>query len=542
MTSIKLQQFNGIAPKIPAIYLAESAAQTASNVRLNRNSIMPMKDTVTQNVTLNSATRTIYPYNGGWLEYNQDVYIVPVPNVDDVLQRVVIADEDYPKIRSGNGSPYRLGIPAPASAPTAAPSSIPNPNDPADLALSEDIVYVVTYVDAWGYEGPPSDPSTPVSRIRDTDVTVTFNDTVPSGAYNLGNGAYRRLYRSNSGSSATALQYVKDVPIASGSTTDTVDNADLQELLPSDTWIGPPNDNLTLYPAGPMRQVITLPGGVMAGFSGNTICFSEPYQPHAWPLAYRASLPYDIVGISPLPAGCAVLTTGKPFLFLGSHPSTMSQVEIPGEPQSCVSRRSIVDMGGVTFYASPDGLCAIDPSGVQILTESIITAEQWASWYSSDTIKAFLHEGRYVANFDTGSDDSGFIFDPRGEMNAFTTHNEVFDCVYRDESNGTVYVKQGTGLYKWEADTAQDKTYTWRSKIFQTGKYASFTVCRLEKEVGSCTVNIYGDGTLVKTKDCTSIDLFRLPAGNKYKQWEIEVIGTAQIYYIVLAELMSEVV
>ena len=49
------------------------------------------------------------------------------------------------------------------------------------------------------------------------------------------------------------------------------------------------NDTLTITSA--------VANGVFAGFTGKRFCLSEPYLPHAWPIAYRITLEEDIVAI-----------------------------------------------------------------------------------------------------------------------------------------------------------------------------------------------------------------------------------------------------
>ena len=43
--------------------------------------------------------------------------------------------------------------------------------------------------------------------------------------------------------------------------------------------------------------IINLPNGMMVGFSGNNICFCEPFFPHAWPIRYRLTTNFDIVSL-----------------------------------------------------------------------------------------------------------------------------------------------------------------------------------------------------------------------------------------------------
>ena len=87
-----------------------------------------------------------------------------------------------------------------------------------------------------------------------------------------------------------------------------------------------------------------MPNGFLAGFSGQTVCFSEAFQPHAFPDAYKLTIKSDVVALAPLNTGLLVLTKEKPALIQGLDPSSMSMIEIDST-LSCVSKRSVVDMG-----------------------------------------------------------------------------------------------------------------------------------------------------------------------------------------------------
>jgi len=561
MTSVLIENFTGVAPRVPALMLPDNGAQTATNVSFLRPTLAPLR--LAEWVAgIGSAVESMFYYpwvnspTSPWLTWEEEAYsiYVPITGPTDVSRYLVTAREGYPTLRKGN-SVYRLGIPAPTSAPTVVATVTPDLNDPNDMALSEDIFYVYTYVDGFGYEGPPSPPSVVTTRIRDTEVTVTMAATLPSNVYLAGTGAnaaFKRLYRSNTGSGATAFQFVADIPVAT--TTgwpDNVDNDQLQEVLPSAGWIGPPDDNTTLYPEGPMRQIVNLAGGVMAGFSGSTICLSEPYLPHAWPAEYRSSIPVQIVAISPLAEGIAVLTNGRSYVVVGSHPSAMSLITIHGEIQPCASRASVVDMGGVTFYASNEGLCSIGMTGTQVVTKDLMTAAQWQELDPS-TIRGFLHKGRYVGCYGADNSDTGFIFDPHGGTAALTFTTFGFTCHWRDEQDSLVYFKRlapitnNSGRWIWEegidgANAPEYMSYTWRSKPFNKGTRIGYTVCKLYKGEGACTVNIYGDGELIVTKNCASIDMFRLPSGYRCLEWEIEITGKAEVTYVMLADSIAEI-
>ena len=79
----------------------------------------------------------------------------------------------------------------------------------------------------------------------------------------------------------------------------------------------------------------------------------------------------------------------------------------------------MVDMGEYIIYAGPDGLTAVQGATATVITQNIITPEQWQSDYYPSTITGFKWQGRYVGYYNTGSGYGGFIFDPREQANAF---------------------------------------------------------------------------------------------------------------------------
>ena len=60
----------------------------------------------------------------------------------------------------------------------------------------------------------------------------------------------------------------------------------------------------------------------------------------------------------------------------GLDPAAMALTEIDST-LSCVSKDSIVDMGTSVMYASPDGLVMATESGLRLITEDLLTRDQW---------------------------------------------------------------------------------------------------------------------------------------------------------------------
>ena len=298
----KRDRFSGIAPGVSPRLIADQFAQRAENIDFESGRLAPTTSNSSSVHTLQTASRrSIFYYRStNWLEWTADgVKAVPGPIPNDTNERLYFTGDSYPKmgtissmISGSSGYPatvYRLGVPAAGTAPSVAKSG-----SVASEEIAEDRTYVYTFVTAYGEEGPPS-PASGVIQVTSTEsVTVTMpSNQLPgtssytnSSDFNMGNGALKRIYRSNTGSNFTSFQFVAEVAISATSFSDTVAATSLGEVLPSGTWIGPPDDNTSLYPDGQMQGLCSVGNGVFAGFSGKRFCLSEPYLPHAWPIDY----------------------------------------------------------------------------------------------------------------------------------------------------------------------------------------------------------------------------------------------------------------
>jgi len=566
MAYFKRDRFSGIAPGVSPRLLAEEFGQTAENVDLESGRLVATKVDADEFTLANSARRSIYKYDYGstssvWLQWAEEVDVVAGPIPADILDRLYFTGDDYPRVGiaagivSGSSYPnasYRLGVPAPSGAPTTSKSGTAD-----TTATPNDVSYVYTLVTALGEEGPPSAPSTVIELTDTESVTVTLaTSQQPSGNYNFGSAAKKRVYRSNTGSTNTTFQFVGEVAYTATSFTDTVDAAALGEVLPSDTWIGPPNDNSSLYPDGPLQGLIALAQGVMAGFTGKRFCLSEPFLPHAWPISYRITTEEDIVAIASTANGVAALTDGQPYFITGTDPSAMTAIRID-LAQACVNEHSVVDMGDYVLYAGPDGLCAVQSASGQVVTNGLISVDQWNSDFNPTTIRAFKHEGTYVAFHASG----GWVYDPRGNKNALTTLSlsAAVRGGYTNPKDGELYVIIGDKIKKYRGGSSS-KTAKFKSKKFVTPAPVSMGWVSVHANEYPVTVKVYGDGTLVAhyalaksgstytqtTTVPSSISagtlrepIMRMPAVVA-QEWEVQVEGT-DINEFCLAQSMEEI-
>mgnify|MGYP000858957446 CR=1 FL=1 len=431
-------------------------------------------------------------------------------------------------------------------------------NGPSDALADYSTSYVYTFVSAYGEEGPPSAASTVITT--DDNQTVALTNLQTSSSKSNTNLATKRIYRSNTGSNTTAFQFVAEVTLAATSYTDTTTNNLLQEIIPSTYNIGPPDDDTSLYPDGPLQGLTALPNGVLAGFTGKRVCFSEPFKPHAWPIVYRLTVDEDIVGISATSNGVIVTTKGRPYLIAGTDPQSMSSMRLEA-PHACLNKNSIVNMGGYVVYAGPDGLVAATGTAeTAVITEEQITPTQWQASYYPSTIKGFLWEGRYVGFYSTGSGYGGFIFDPRAGTNSLVNLDVSSEIRggFTDPDDSQLYLIISNTIKKFQGSNT-GLTYNWKSKEFVPPKPTSMGFAKVEAETYPVRIKVYGDGSVIYNAviatagsaytvtgttpsfSSTSITepVVRLPA-SVHTSFAVEVEGATVVNEICIGESIDE--
>lgn len=536
MATILIKAFDGLKPYLDPLLLGAADATAARNVVLSSGSIEPLKGFTTLAGLTKSLPKTLFRYgnssneNEYWLEFTEETDVIRSVAVEDPYGRIYWTDGNTPKyapsslILSGASYPggsYTLGIPAPASASSVAGSA------PSVSALGETRTYVVTYVSAYGEEGPPSAASDLATVDPEQPVFLTDLPVAPGGSYNI---TLKRIYRSSAVGSSAQFQYVTELPIGQTTFTDEVAQDSLGEVLLTETWVAPPTT---------LQGLKMLPSGVAVGFSGNTVYASEPNLPYAWP--HKFPLDSKIVGIGVFRQNVVALTNDYPFLLTVTDPAAVSPERLE-LPQACVSKGSIVDTGDGVIYASPDGLVTISSGGVSVLTLKHITPEQWAA-YNPSSIKAVWHENRYHATFTRANGTRGMmIWDFSGTGAVFRESDlgseGPITAMYSDARTDTLYCAYEGNIVRF--NRGSNLTALWGSKTFRLAYPANFAVAAVDAYAFPVTMRIYADGSLWHTRTVTSRDPFRLPDGPRSLDWRIEVETAHEVTRIRVASNTDE--
>jgi hypothetical protein len=294
---------------------------------------------------------------------------------------------------------------------------------------------------------------------------------------------------------------------------------------------------------------MAMANGILIGFSGNDVYPSAQYAPYAWPLKYRLSTDFPIVGGATMGNQALILTWGFPYMLTGTTPDDLKLTKID-TPEACVSKRSIrnlqspmpsigggtIDVGTV-YYASQNGLCSCDAGGnVVNVLNGMMNRSDWQA-LNPASIQGYTYNGRYFGFFNTGTVQGGFCFDPRGSDASLTLFPFYATAGFMDLAQDHLLLQVGTNIVLWNASSTP-LTATWRSGVIETPMQTHQFACVLAKSYtgGTVTFKLYADGVLIWTEVVGSNRPFRVPGDDKAFQWEIEIVTTTEVYEVVLAK------
>lgn len=502
---------------VPRIYMVtyvdasgnESAKSPASAIVDVTDGVTRVTVTHTESlqpgVTKMRVYRQTITYGGGLLLLNDANWKF----VTEVTASTTSITDTSPDSTLPNGLPVALQNLPPAPTGTAVLNATIPPKQ-----VPESRTYVFTYVSAYGEEGPPSGASSVVDLDPNQPVTVSLPGGAPTGNFNI---TLKRVYRSSTVGTSAQFQFVAEIPVAQVSLIDTVKQAALGEVLPSEDWVGPP--------AG-LKGLRLMANGAAVGFLGKTLYFSEPNLPHAWPHEY--SIDFEIVGIGVFGQSVAVMTKGYPYLFQGIDPAAMASTKLE-LPQACASKRSIVETGDGVVYASPDGLVSIG-SSIGVISTNLFNREQWQSYFPS-SMETYLYNNKVHCLWNNGAARGALVFDLSGQGAILTTNDINVDAAvtagYYDAKRDLLYLVKNNNIIRF--DDGSNAQYKWTSKIVRLAKPENMSFAQVNALSYPITMKVYADGALKLTKTVTSNSQFRLPSGFRSYEWYFTLEGASEV-------------
>lgn len=576
MTILKITGFSGEVPRLVPRLLPETASQNAVNARLDSGGLSPYrKPKFVHTITTvpAGAVQTIHLHDGIWRAWDKPVYAVPGPVAAD---RLYVMGDGAPKMIVA-GNTYPLAVPYPKVALTATISG-------TGTGDSFTRIYAYTNVTEFDEETEPSPLSNSVEWQSGQSVTLS-GFQVPAGS----RVTKQRIYRSQTSLQGTDLYFIAERAASTANFTDNIPLSEQNEPIPSLEWSAPP-DGLT--------GLITLPNGMMAAFRGKELWFCEPWRPHAWPEKYVLTLDYSIVALGAYGTTIVAATVGQPYIVSGTSPDTMSQEKLELN-LPCINARGLVDLGYAIAYPSHDGLVVASSSGARVVTDQLMTRDQWLKT-APERFVAGQFYGRYLASYEyidpKGRALSGsFIIDLTGQEVFLHRTNYKADATFYDITEGKLYLCLGNEIFEWDALDSENEILTWRSKQFVVPKPTNFGIIliegstlmtpeeeaayeaakaeaiaynasifdnrsingeldgaalngfaingddliRMDTTDRFCSVNVFADGKLVATVNGIN-RAARLPSGFLAQNWEVEVNANADIAQVTLAGTGAE--
>ena len=315
--------------------------------------------------------------------------------------------------------------------------------------------YVFTYYSQWEEESVPSEPSATIFVKEGQSVTISgLPASWTHGAGYNTTGMKVRIYRSVAGVSGTFYFKVGEVDLGTTTFVDDVDVSTLDELLGSEDYDPPPSN---------MQGLLAIHNNMLVGFFGNTICFSEPGKPHAWPIKYRRQVDAEIVSLAAFGTTLLALTDRTPWKLDGNNPAAMSAARtdyiLP-----CVSKRSVINIGFGVVWSSAGGLAVYSTSiGTDYLTKNV---HSWITWPLAVTPSALYgayYRGRYFGSDGTNT----FLFERNDQIGGHLVETDIhFSAAhYRASEDAFYYAHEGV-VYLWNSPNKVTSVLDWKSKVF----------------------------------------------------------------------------
>jgi hypothetical protein len=507
---IHLKDFSGLIPKISDRSIPPNAAAVAKNTQLYSAEVRGLREpqsvadlsaesfTVQRSYRLHDNSVSLTDTAGTWISFDEsEVNFIRGALKNDSHDRyyasggtqvpVVARAVDWPT----RTNVYDLGVVAPNVEPTVTP--------PAPGTVDETRAYVYTFVNEWGEESAPSDASTPATG----DVTGVWALTAMNFAFTGGltpNPLDKmRIYRTVTGTNSVDYRFVAEINPATAYNDDGAvtsnDVVSLNESLPSNGWNIPPSG---------LQGIVNMANGIMVGFVGRDLYFSEPYRPHAWPISYQVSVDSEIIGLGVYQSGVVVCTTSNPYVATGTHPASVALTKLD-DVEPCQSFRSIVNgLDGVT-YASQNGLILVNQRGATNISKPLITRNEWRQEYSPATCISAA-DGSRTISFTTQSE--GWLFQPLEPMGHLVDLSGFVDVtsVQTDPFTGEAYLISRDVVFLWNPETTTPQNYTWKSKEFELPFPVNMGAYRLQYK------DVISGGDFESGYDYTDYNLSRFSA------------------------------
>jgi hypothetical protein len=134
------------------------------------------------------------------------------------------------------------------------------------------------------------------------------------------------------------------------------------------------------------------------------------------------------------------------------------------------------------YYPSHNGLIVVNSAGVNLITQDILTKEEWDLFNPADIYASQL--GLEYIGFDTNS--TGFIFNPTEPTIKLIKLNQFsgIEGIETDRYTGTVILLKNDRAFNWDPASSTRLTWQWRSKVFHLPNPLNLGAARIKFVTG----------------------------------------------------------
>lgn len=507
---------SGCIKAIDSRELDASVGADSVNQRPRDGELSPWRDPSTV-ATVPTGRKTIYRMGRDlvsdsvyWLSWTTVVHAIRGFLANDPQERTYFTGSGTPKVTDNimglASSPYpttarELGVPAPSGTSTITETV-------AGTGTDRLTFYADTFITDQGEESLPRVIGSITTKPGAT-ISLASLPPAPAGNYGI---TTRRIYRSEAGTSGQGeFFFLLDTAATNVSASDAGLTVGAK-VMNTTGWEMPPSD---------LKCLTALWSGMLAGITGRSVRYSEPYKPYAWPIAYETLTP-DVtpVALAVWSKNLLVLTTGRPFLVNGSTPLSMGDEPVEFE-KGCVSVQSVANVEHGVVWASSDGLAYYGNLGPRLLTAGILTRDQWLA-LNPDTMVGVLYEGLYLGSYEVSIGvRKGFAIDIR-EPRGIYFMDQGFQAAFLDKLRDAVYILDGGNIKKWDVG-GSFLTAKFTSKIFRAPRRIVISAVEVIARTWPVTVKIYGDGTLRDTRSIPDTKPVTMKGGSPALEWSFEL-------------------
>ena len=297
----------------------------------------------------------------------------------------------------------------------------------------------------------------------------TFAGTYTTGGTSTQVTMLVNVYRTVTSTTGTVYYLAGQVSLGTSTFTDSQPISALTTTLPSTTWYPPPVG---------LTGIRAIHNNMLVGFTGTTVCFSEPGQPHSWPVSYYQNIGRTVVAVGTVGTMVVVLTDSNPWIIQGNTPAAMQKVRLDTN-MPCTSKRGMVNMDWGLCFPTRGGVAVFSAlQGGSLATSFVYDWDNFRTIVDPTTITATRYNNKYMASHSKGV----FIFEKDDKTGGFLTETtQQFTAVYYDANQAFLYFAFGnpSTLYLWDDPTQPYTQFQWKSKIIRTQDYMNLGAARV---------------------------------------------------------------